>query len=79
MWAYRTSFRTTYRLKQFQLVYGLEEILPIECEIPSLKLFIKLVPTTSAEEEHLLHLTRLDETYFDATMANETHKRHIKA
>jgi hypothetical protein len=46
----------------FQLVYGLEVVLPIECEIPSLKLVIQLLPNTSAEEERLLYLTQLDET-----------------
>jgi hypothetical protein len=45
----------------FQLVYSLEFVLPIECEIPSLKLVIQLLPNTSAEEECLLYLTQLDE------------------
>ena len=59
-------------------MYGLEAILPIECEIPSLKLYIELIPATSTEEEHLLHLTHLDETWGDAALANEAHKRRIK-
>jgi transposase InsO family protein len=45
----------------FQLVYGLEVILPIECEIPSLKLVVELLPDTSTEEERLLYLSHLDE------------------
>jgi hypothetical protein len=46
----------------------MEAILPIECEIPSLKLAVELLPNTSAEEERLLYLTRLDETRHDATL-----------
>jgi hypothetical protein len=40
----------------------MEAILPIECEIPSLKLAVELLPNTSTEEERLLYLMRLDET-----------------
>ena len=40
----------------FQLVYGLEATLLVECEIPSLKLAVKLLSDTSPEEERLLYL-----------------------
>jgi hypothetical protein len=52
---------------------------PIECEIPSLKLAIELLPNTTVKEERLLYLTRLDETHCDATLANETHNKHVKS
>jgi transposase InsO family protein len=48
LWAYRTSIKTTTGFTPFQLVYGLEVVLPIECEIPSLKLVIELLPNTSS-------------------------------
>jgi hypothetical protein len=51
LWAYRTSVKTTTRFTPFQLVYVIEAVLPIECEIPSLKLTVELLPHTSAEEE----------------------------
>ena len=35
LWAYRTSAKTSTGFTPFQLVYGLEAVLPIECEIPS--------------------------------------------
>ena len=63
----------------FQLVYGLEVILPIECQIPSLNLAVELLPDTSTEEEIFLYLNNLDETRRDATLANEAHKKCIKA
>ena len=79
LWAYRTSVMTTTIFTPFKVVYGLEVILPIEYEIPSLKLAIKLLPTTFVEEECLLHLTDLDETQQDDVIANEAHKIRIKA
>eukprot|EP00253_Pinus_taeda_P006912 PITA_06912 len=63
----------------FQLVYGLEATLPIECEIPSLKLAIELLPNTNPLEERLLYLERLDETRRLANLAIETQKRWVKS
>ena len=63
----------------FQLIYGLEAVLPIQCQIPSLKISIELLLDTSAEEERFIYLNNLDETRRDATLANEAHKKHVKA
>eukprot|EP00253_Pinus_taeda_P008677 PITA_08677 len=63
----------------FQLVYGLEAVLPIECAIPSLRMAIELLPTTSEEERCLLYLAQLDENRRDATLAIESHAKRIKA
>jgi len=54
-------------------------VLPIECEIPSLKLAIEILPNTTAEEENFLYLNQLYESRRDAAFANETHKKHVKA
>jgi predicted RNA polymerase sigma factor len=56
-----------------------EAILPIECEIPSLKLVVELLPNTSAEEERLLYLMRLYETRCNATLVIEAQKKSVKA
>ena len=71
LWAYRTSAKSATGFTPFQLVYGLEATLPVECEIPSLKLVVELLPDTSAEEEGLLYLERLDETRCLAALAIE--------
>jgi hypothetical protein len=63
----------------FQLVYGIEVVLPIECEIPSLKLVVELLPNTSVEEERLLYLMQLDETRRDATLVIEAQKKCVKS
>jgi hypothetical protein len=60
------------------LVYGIEEVLLIECEIPSLKLTVELLPHTSAEEERFLYLTKMDETRRDVALINETYQKRIK-
>ena len=78
LWAYRTTIKTSTIFTPFQLVYGLEATLPIECEIPSLKLVVELLPNTTIDEEILLYLNKLDETRHDASLANGTHKRRMK-
>jgi hypothetical protein len=75
LWAYRTLVKIVTRFTPFQLVYGIEVVLPIECEIPSLKLKLELLPHTSVEEERFLHLTRLDETRCDVSLINETYQK----
>ena len=79
LWAYRTSVRNTTGFTPFQLVYGLEAVLPIQCEISSLKLAIDLLPGTLEEEARFLELIQLDETRRDAALANEAHKKQVKA
>jgi hypothetical protein len=52
--------------------------LPIECQIPSLKLAVQLLPDTSPLEERLLYLEQLNEQRHDAALANEAHKQKLK-
>ena len=79
LWAYRTSVNNATGFTPLQLVYGLEATLPIECEIPSLKLVVELLLNTSLEEEHLIYLERLDETRHFAALVIEAHKKRVKA
>ena len=78
LWAYRTLVKTATSFTPFQLVYGLEAIFPIECEIPSLKFVVQLLPETSTLEERLVELEQLDETRRDAKTTNEDHKHRVK-
>ena len=79
LWAYRTSVKTTTGFTPFQLVYGLEVVLPIECQILSLKITVEILPNTSIEEERFLYLTNLDDNRRDVALANEAQKKCIKA
>ena len=79
LWAYQTSVKSATKFTPFQLVYGLEAILSIECEIPSLKLAVELLPNTSAKEEHLFYLMQLEKTRRDATLFIESqYEKHVK-
>ena len=78
LWAYRTSVKIAIGFTPFQLVYGIKFILPIECEIPSMKLVIDLLPDTSYLEKRLIYLEQLDEICRDATTTNGVHKWRIK-
>ena len=62
LWAYITSVKTMTGFTPFQLVYGLEAVLTIECEIPSLKLSVEILPNTSIEEERFIYPLNLNET-----------------
>jgi hypothetical protein len=53
-------------------------ILPIECEIPSLKLAVALLPNTFDLERRLVHLKSLEEKCRDASMAIEEKKTCVK-
>ena len=79
LWDYRNTVKTYTDLKQIQLVYGIEYTLLIECEIPSMKLDIELLPNTTLEEERFLYLNKLDENRQDVTLANEVHRWRIKS
>ena len=79
LWAYRTSTKTATGFTPFQLVYGLEAVLPIECEILSLQLAIELLSATSEEEKPFLYLAQLDETRRTTALAAKAHKKHVKA
>ena len=79
LWAYRTSTKNATGFTPFQLVYGLEAVLPIECEILSLQLAIELLPATFEEEKHFLYLAQLDETRRTATLVVEAHKKCMKS
>ena len=79
LWAYRTSVKTSTGFTPFQLVYGLEAMLLIECKIPSLQLAIELLPATSEEEKCFLYLAQLYENRRTATITNETHAKRVKA
>ena len=70
--------KTASSFSPYQLVHGVESVLPVECEIPSLKLAIELLLDTSSLEEHLVHLEQLDEKDGDDLVALEVNKHRVK-
>ncbi|XP_070010775.1 uncharacterized protein [Nicotiana sylvestris] len=41
LWAYRTTYRTPTQVTPYSLIYGVEDVLPLERQIPSLRLAIQ--------------------------------------
>ena len=78
LWAYQSLVKTATSFTLFQMVYSLEVIFPIECEIPSLKIVVQLLPETSALEARLVELEQLDKTRRDAATENKAHKCRVK-
>ena len=74
LWAYHTSTKNTTGFTPFCLVHGVESVLPIECQIPSLRLTVELLPDTSPLEEWLLQLEQTIEDCRDALQAIEAMK-----
>ncbi|MCO5576439.1 hypothetical protein L7F22_030249 [Adiantum nelumboides] len=57
LWAYRTSVKTGTGFTPFHLVYGKEALLPVEVELPTVKMLEKLLGQSSdAFKERLLQL-----------------------
>jgi transposase InsO family protein len=61
LWVYRMFVKTATSFTPFQLIYRLEAVLPIECQILSLNLVVQLLPDTSPLEDYLLYLEKLNE------------------
>ena len=78
LWDYRTTVKIATNFSPYHLVHGVESILSVEYEIPSLKLAIEILPDTSPLEECLVHLEHLDEQRRDALVALEVNKRRVK-
>ena len=55
--------KTAIDFSPYQLMHGVESVLSVECEIPSLNLILELLSDTYTLEECLVHLEKLDEKH----------------
>ena len=78
LWAYRTSPKTAPIFTPFCLVHGIESVLPIECQIPSLRLAVELILDTSPLEEWILQLKQTIEDRRASLQAIEAAKTRSK-
>jgi hypothetical protein len=78
LWAYQTVVNTSTSFSPFHLVHRVDSILPIECEIPSLKLAIELLPKTIDLKERLVHMEKLYKKHRDTTLAIKENKHRVK-
>ncbi|GAA0167882.1 hypothetical protein LIER_22721 [Lithospermum erythrorhizon] len=67
LWAYKTTYRTPTQSTPYALVYSVEAVLPLESQIPSLRMAIQ-EGLTQEENVHLRleELESLDERSLDA-------------
>ena len=77
-WTYQTNVKTAIGFSPFQLIHGVEAVTPVECEIPSLKIAIHVLPDTTELEESLPHLEHLYEQCRDALISKEAFKNRVK-
>ena len=67
LWAYRTTFRTPTKATPFSLVYGIEAVLTLEKQIPSLRIAIQEGLTTESNAQLCqVGLEALDEKRLEA-------------
>ncbi|TYK24161.1 RNase H family protein [Cucumis melo var. makuwa] len=75
LWAYRTTHRTPTGVTLYSLVYGVEAVLPLEREIPSLRMPVQEGLTTEDNVKlRLQELEALDEKRVEAQQALECYQ-----
>ncbi|XP_074277878.1 uncharacterized protein LOC141601488 [Silene latifolia] len=67
LWAYRTTYKTPTQATPYALVYGVEAVLPLEMQIPSLRIAIQEELTEDENDKlRLAELEALDEKRLEA-------------
>ena len=79
LWAYRTAYKTAVGSTPFELVYGLNAVLPIEFLMPTLRVAAELEWDGHAMSNRLSELQNLDERRLTAVHAMYVEKRRRKA
>ncbi|XP_019166707.1 PREDICTED: uncharacterized protein LOC109162459 [Ipomoea nil] len=78
LWAYRTTYRTPTQSTPYSLVYGVEAVLPLERQIPSLRLAIQEGLTDEDNVKlRLAELEALDEKKLQAQQSLECYQARI--
>ena len=80
LWAYLTAYKVTTNATPFQLVYGQEAILPIELEVPSLRIAVEYrLGDTESLQFRLSQLEKLDEIKAQALLTMEATQKQWKS
>ncbi|MCO5581470.1 hypothetical protein L7F22_035355 [Adiantum nelumboides] len=79
LWAYRTAYKTSIGSTPFELVYGLNAVLPIKFLLPTLQVAIELQWDGHAMSNRMNELEHLDERRLTAIHAMYVEKRRRKA
>ncbi|XP_022895322.1 uncharacterized protein LOC111409511 [Olea europaea var. sylvestris] len=78
LWAYQTTYWTPTQATPYALVYGVEAVLPLECQIPSLRIAIQESLTTEENARlRLEELEALDKKRLEAQMHLECYQARM--
>ncbi|KAM2618531.1 hypothetical protein TB1_034796 [Malus domestica] len=78
LWAYRTTYRTPTQATPYSLVYGVEAVLPLESQIPSLRMAIQEGLTDEENANlRLQKLEALDEKRLEAQQHLECYQARL--
>ncbi|MCO5596584.1 hypothetical protein L7F22_050649 [Adiantum nelumboides] len=78
LWAYRVAYKTSIGTTPFNMVYGIQAILPLEFLIPTLRVAKELEWTGHELSEQIEVLEKLDETRLRAVASIYVQKRNMK-
>ncbi|MCO5614527.1 hypothetical protein L7F22_068810 [Adiantum nelumboides] len=79
LWAYRVAYKTSIDTTPFNMVYGIQAILPLEFLIPTLRVAQELEWTGHELSEQIDVLEKLDETRLKAVASIYAQKRNMKS
>ena len=80
LWAYRTTFRTPTQATPYSLIYGVEAVLPLERQIPLLRIAIKEGLTGEENAKlKLQELEALDEKRLEAQQRLECYQARLSS
>ena len=76
LWAYRTAYKTSIQSTPFQLAFGLEAVMLIEFQVPSLRIQVKeWLSEKESEKIRLAALCELEEHRIASLMQLELEQR----
>ncbi|MCO5569821.1 hypothetical protein L7F22_023535 [Adiantum nelumboides] len=79
LWAYRVAYKTSIDMTPFNMVYGIQAILPFKFLIPTLRVAKDLEWTEHELLEQIEVLEKLDETRLRAVASIYAQKRNMKS
>ena len=67
------------RFTPFHIIHEVDYVLPIECQIPSLYISIKVIPKSSILVQFLITLKQVDKDYIMEIQTIQATKKHSKS
>ena len=78
LWGYRTSIRTSTGATPYSLVYGMEAVLPVELEVPSLRVALESeIPEAEWARDRFEQLNLIEEQRMKALHHTQGSQRRI--